>query len=261
MIYITGDCHGSFERFTKKSRSRQSFKLCENDYVIICGDFGLCWADDKEFRYNCDWLSRLPFTILWVQGNHENYEMIAKYPVEQWCGGMVRHIIQNKIILLERGQIFTIENKTFFSMGGASSHDIQGGILDINDPSYNELKKHAKKRNLPYRVIGQSYWFEELPSSEELDTGLESLKKVDYKVDYVISHCISNTVQNRLSLYCKEYNIRIGELTSDILTDYFDKLEEKLQYNKWYCGHYHINLDIDEKHTILYKSIVPLDYT
>ena len=74
MIFLTGDCHGEFERFSKKQRMRQPFMMTEKDFVIICGDMGLVWADDKEFIYNKKWLCELPFTILWVQGNHENYD-------------------------------------------------------------------------------------------------------------------------------------------------------------------------------------------
>lgn len=47
--------------------------------------------------------------ILWVQGNHENYDMIEEYPIEEWNGGKVRHIARDKIILLGRGQVFNIE--------------------------------------------------------------------------------------------------------------------------------------------------------
>ena len=105
MIYLTGDCHGDFYRFTKRQRLKLPFLLGDNDYVIVCGDLGLLWAKDGEFAYNLEWLSRLPFTILWVQGNHENYDLIAEYPMEMWHGGKVRHIARDKIILLERGQV------------------------------------------------------------------------------------------------------------------------------------------------------------
>ncbi len=50
--------------------------------------------------------------------------MIAEYPLEEWHGGLVRHIVRDKVILLERGQIFNIEGHTFFTFGGAASHDI-----------------------------------------------------------------------------------------------------------------------------------------
>ena len=129
MIYITGDTHGEFTRFANKRIRQQGMELNEQDYIIVCGDLGLCWAKDNTFKYHCKNFAQKPYTVLWVQGNHENYDMIAEYPIEEWHGGQVRHIVKDKVILLERGQVFTIEGKTFFTFGGASSHDIQGGVL------------------------------------------------------------------------------------------------------------------------------------
>lgn len=76
-----------------------------------------------ELEYSLQWLSRLPFNILWVQGNHENYNMIAEFPIEEWNGGKVRHIVRDKIILLERGQISLMNWKI--------SCSTNTGILDI----------------------------------------------------------------------------------------------------------------------------------
>ena len=44
MIYITGDCHGNFKRFTKKQRNKYPYEITEQDYIIVCGDFGLLWS-------------------------------------------------------------------------------------------------------------------------------------------------------------------------------------------------------------------------
>ena len=71
-------------------------ELTKEDYIIICGDFGLCWAKDKTFEYHCKNFAEKPYTILWVQGNHENYDMIGEYPLEEWHGGKARHIIRDK---------------------------------------------------------------------------------------------------------------------------------------------------------------------
>ena len=66
MIYITGDTHADFSRFTKRQRCRLPFELTEKDIVIVCGDFGLLWErNDRTLKYNLDWMSRLPFKILW----------------------------------------------------------------------------------------------------------------------------------------------------------------------------------------------------
>lgn len=256
MIYITGDCHGNFGRFTKHQRIKLPFSLGKNDYVIVCGDLGLLWVKDKEFEYNLKWLSSLPFTLLWVQGNHESYSMIAEYPLEMWHGGKVRHIVRDRIILLERGQVFHMEGKSFFTFGGASSHDIQGGILDRTSPDFRKNKKQAIRSGLPYRIRNESWWTEELPSETEMQEGRSNLSEVDYSVDYVISHCLSSGMQDKLESY---YGGGSRLYEQDILTNYFDELEGKLQYRVWFCGHYHVNLQLDEKHMILYKDIVSLD--
>jgi len=269
MIYLTGDCHGDFSRFSKKQRMRLPFEITEDDFVILCGDMGLLWAYNGEFTYNKKWLSTLPFTILWVQGNHENYDMIAEYPVCMWHGGKVRQIVENKIILLERGQIFEIEGKQLFTFGGASTHDVQGGILDRSSPTYDKKRQRANKRGLPYRVRGVSWWEQELPSVEEMQEGRTNLSKAGYTVDYVITHCLSGRMQEQLENVLSirqigegicEKNICNKETRGkDILTDYFDELEEKLQYQHWYCGHYHKNLRLDERHTVLYEDIIALE--
>ena len=53
-------------------------------------------------------------------------------------------------------------------------------------------------------------------------------------------------------------NKRTYEYEQDILTNYFDMLEDKLSFKRWYFGHYHDDFDVDDKHTLLYEDIVPL---
>lgn len=258
MIYITGDTHGDFERFTKYQRQKLPFDLTESDYVIICGDFGLLWEKNGTFQYNLKWLSGLPFQILWVQGNHENYDMIAEYQMEKWKGGKARHIVRDKIILLERGQIFNIEGKIFFTFGGASSHDIQGGVLDRDSSAYHTDRKKAKKSGLCYRIKHVSWWEQELPSEYEMLEGLRNLELANYQVDYVITHCASNYIEHKLEELHSSLDSCRRFYEQNVLTDYFERLEDRLQYKHWFCGHYHKNLRIDEKHTILYEKMIPL---
>ncbi len=258
MIYITGDCHADFRRFTKKERVRAGLDFREDDYVIVCGDLGLLWAHNKEYEYNLKWLGGLPFKLLWVQGNHENYNMIKEYQLEEWNGGKVRHIVRDKIILLERGQVFNIDDKTFFTFGGASSHDIEGGILDRNEPDFKKKKQLAEMYGAPYRILNEEWWTEELPDSSELQEAEDNLEKCGYKVDYVISHCASNSVQYKLEEYYKNVYGQNKFIKQDILTDYFEDLEKKLDYKHWYCGHYHEDIELDDKHTILYYRFIRL---
>lgn len=48
----------------------------DDDYVIICGDFGGVWDFEIESmreKMNLEWLNSRNFTTLFVDGNHENY--------------------------------------------------------------------------------------------------------------------------------------------------------------------------------------------
>lgn len=242
-IWITGDCHGNFKRFSRKGRAK--FGLKDNDFVIVTGDFGLLWCDDKEFHYNLDWMSRLPITILWVAGNHENYNMLEAYPIEDWNGGKVRHIIRNKIIYLERGQIFTIEGKTFFTLGGASSQDIEDGILDRGAYDFDIKLKFLKRNKLKrYRILNESWWAQELPTEQELNDALIKLQEYNDKVDYIITHCASSNLEENLGLK-----------NHDRLNDFLNYIDKFVTFNHWYLGHYHQDVTLeDEKHTILYKQ-------
>ena len=252
MIYVTGDTHGDFGRFSRKKLKYSQICSAEKDYIIVCGDLGLCWQKDGTFSYNCRFFEQKDFTLLWVQGNHENYDMIEEFPLERWHGGKVRHIVRDKVILLERGQVFEIEGKKFFTFGGAASHDIQGGVLDRKDPEFWNKKRRALERELPFRILGESWWEQELPSEEEMKEGLENLAKHDNQVDYIITHCASTGVQDALDR-------SPGKLyKADILTDYLEEIERRVQYKHWYFGHYHDSRKVDEKHTLLYKIIFPL---
>ena len=79
--------------------------MTKNDYMIACGDFGCVWNGDKSDDPQLDRLEALPFTVLFVDGNHENFDALKEYPVEQWHGGMV-HKIRPHVIHLMRGQAF-----------------------------------------------------------------------------------------------------------------------------------------------------------
>ena len=118
-VYMTGDTHGDFSRF-QVDAFRESVK--QDDYVIICGDFGGVWDGSAEEARQLDWLNQQPFLTLFVSGNHENFDLLSGYPVEEWQGGLV-HRIRPHVLHLMRGQIFETEGYTFFTMGGARSVD------------------------------------------------------------------------------------------------------------------------------------------
>lgn len=123
MIYITGDTHADFSRLEEDNFPIQS-DMTKNDYVIICGDFGGVWNNVVESIYEkhwLDWLNNKNFTTLFVD---ENFSRLYNYPVQEWHGGKVQRMRQS-VLHLMRGEFFNIDNKSFFTFGGAKSHDIQ----------------------------------------------------------------------------------------------------------------------------------------
>lgn len=248
MIYITGDTHADFSRFEENKFPIQS-EMTKNDYIIICGDFGGVWNYIVESIYEkhwLDWLNNKNFTTLFVDGNHENFERLYNYPVEEWHGGKV-HKIRESVIHLMRGEIYDIDNNKFFTFGGARSHDIRDGILNIDE--YEKIYEY-RKRGAYFRIRDYSWWDLELPTEEEMQNGIKNLEKANYKVDYIITHCCLTSIQTLLNPSYKK----------DILTDYLQGVSEKCEFKKWYFGHYHDYRQVNSQFTLLYENIVPLEF-
>lgn len=248
MIYITGDCHRNFERFNKSIFPEQE-EMTKDDFVIICGDFGGVWDKDREGREETmllDWLDCKPFTTLFVDGNHENFDRLYSYPVEEWKGGKV-HRIRPSVIHLMRGQVYLIDEKKIFSFGGARSHDISGGILEPEDPDYRFKKKQLDKGWEPYRINHISWWAQEMPSKEEMEEGRRNLAEHGNNVDFIVTHCCSSGTQTILGG---------GLYVPDELTKYFQELRETVQFKKWFFGHYHNNKNVTAEEILLYEQII-----
>lgn len=157
MIYITGDTHADFLRFELEKFPIQT-DMTKDDYVIICGDFGGVWnyiVESKYEKYWLDWLNNKNFTTVFVDGNHENFERLYRYPVEEWNGGKV-HKIRDSVLHLMRGEIFDIDNKKFFAFGGARSHDIQEGILNLDEEKYKGKGTSKEKRFRQFLIIEEN---------------------------------------------------------------------------------------------------------
>lgn len=241
MIFITGDCHGDYHRLSTQNFPIQK-KMTRNDFIIVCGDFGF-WNPSREQDWWLDWLSGKPFTLLWVDGNHENFDLLKEYPIHSWKGGKVQYIRDN-VVHLMRGQIFELEGASFFTFGGARSHDIQDGILDIDAEDFAETSRQLQARDALFRVNHISWWKEELPDQQEMDEGKENLEKHGWQVDYIITHCAPSAFLEDL------------QASPDLMTDYLEEIRQRCEYKKWFFGHYHDNRELTEKDRLLYEQIL-----
>lgn len=229
MIYVTGDIHGEIERF-KQLKDMGIYPHTE-DIFIICGDFGLVWCstESQHEADSLDWMANQAYTILFVDGNHENFDRLRQYPMDQRYGGKVQ-IIRPNVLHLLRGEVYDIAGKTFFAFGGATSTD--------------------KDR----RIQGISWWPEEIPSLDEFAYAKDNLARVQRHIDYVVTH----TAPQRWKMRELGYHDWDRCLVSAMLDD----IEMSLTYDKWFFGHMHIDIHgQDRKDQWLYEDIIHLDGT
>lgn len=229
MIYLTGDTHGTIEigKLSRANLAVERVEPGEGDFVIILGDFGLVFAPDgqgAEERWWLKWLDEKPWTTLFIDGNHENFARLNALPEEEWRGGRV-HRVSESVLHLMRGQIFEIDGRSFFTMGGAASHDRQ------------------------FRKEGRSWWPEELPSEEELARADAALDGCGRRVDYVLTHCAPTLVQGRIN----------PTFLPDRLTEYLQHVRDTTAFHRWYFGHYHIDREYDDGFCALYDCVLPIE--
>ena len=219
-FYVCGDTHGDIDIHKLTTKAFPDGKtLTKNDFVLICGDFGAVWDGGVHDDFNQMFYNQKQWTTLFVDGNHENHKILDSLPVEKWNGGKI-HRISDSIIHLMRGQVYEIDGKKIFTMGGADSHD-----------------KDSRKPNI-------SWWARELPSREEICEAIKNVNKHHCKFDYIFTHCASSRVQ-------KHYG------QTNELTDFFVGLENT-DFQHWYFGHYHEDRDFGERFTCLYQNVVKL---
>lgn len=227
MIYVTGDTHRQ-QDFAKLLRfTWENPQLTKRDYVIIAGDFGGVLVQstlEEDLRP----YEALPFSVLFVDGNHENFDLLNSYRVDEWHGGKV-HLIKPDIIHLIRGQVFELKGNTIFTFGGATSIDRY------------------------MRQEGITWWKEEMPSFEELDEGIANLKRYGNSVDYVITHSCGERALMYPPLRTRTF--QMGLYPENQMLSYF---EDILSYRHWYFGHFHMDGRLREDMTVLYQKIVPL---
>lgn len=227
-IFVTSDTHGDYDLHKLSSKAFPIGKtLTKNDYVIVCGDFGAIWDGGKSDAYLQKWYASKPWTTLFVDGNHENHNLINSYPVEEWNGGKV-HKINDSIIHLMRGQVYDINGKTFFTFGGAESVD------------------------RCYRRENISWWANEMPSNAEYEEGIKNLERVNWQVDYIITHDSDMEDIENLGYW---YTI-----SGNALNRYLWHLKHTfyLQYRHHYFGHHHLDKVVGVKDRCVYNDVIEL---
>ena len=223
MVYITGDIHGTPTRIYEFAQRHQ---LTENDVVILLGDVGANYYGDERDERVKETLSNVKAQVLCIHGNHEMRSWEANgYVLTDWNGGKVW--VQEEypnLLFAKDGEIFAIEGKRYIAIGGAYSVD-----------SYWRIQRHA------------GWWKTEQPT-EEIKRFVEKQLQ-ENEIDIILSHTCPRKYEP-----IEAFLAFIDQSTVDTSTeDWLDSIEEKTGYEAWYCGHWHIEKDIDKMH-FLFKT-------
>lgn len=222
MVYLVADIHGHIRLNWLKALLDEK-QLSPNDFLIILGDAGIVWNQDTSKSVQ-DYYNSLPCRVLFLDGNHENFDLLETFPIVDIYAGRARKVSDNIYHLL-RGEIYTICGEKFFVFGGGFS---------------------AKKLTQTSPVY---IWDREMPSKEEYAYGTRNLQKNNYQIDYIVSHVAPSTI-------AKKMGIKILD-EEKILNDYLKEIQKKTMYKWWYFGHYHIDMDC-ENSSCLFERILAL---
>lgn len=255
MLYITGDTHGLHDidklykladtlkdQVTHLEIAAQVFgsdskvevnipKLQDEIFVIIAGDFGFIWRNPegprgegtpihiKDMRTIRHVFDKMPFTVLFLDGNHENFNVIETLPIVEKWGGKVQPVTDN-VYHLMRGEVYTIDNKSILTVGGGLSVDRK------------------------YRTEGYSWWPQEELLESELANALVNLEKTQNKVDLVISHTAPQSVVKELDAHLPPWQYGIwGMKIDDPTAVKLETVLANIDTSDWYFGHFHIDKD------------------
>lgn len=220
MVYVTGDTHGDFSRF----KSRAARRLRRGDTLIVLGDFGFIWDGSKKEKRILKKLSKKKYNILFLDGPHENYDMLRNIPISEWNGGRVQ-VIEGNLMHLLRGEIYNIENESYFVFGGGECAD-----RDMRDEA-------------------DTWWEEEMPSAEQMQYGRMRLKEHGNKVDYILTH----EYPGRGAGFFGTSGRQNG------LNAYLGLIASEIEYKRWYVGSLHIDRSLSKRLHAVFQQICPVN--
>ncbi|MDR2090174.1 MAG: leucine-rich repeat protein [Clostridiales bacterium] len=201
---LVTDIHGHL-RLDFLVKKIVEFAPAANDVVIILGDAGIVWQtsmrdDIREFY------TGLPCDILFLDGNHENFDLLNSLPVAVRYGGTVHEVLPN-VFHLMRGNAYLINGHKYFVFGGGYS-----------------IKRETNSS--PVQV-----WDEELPNAAEYAAGIDTLKTNDNRFDYILTHQAPRSVLDGIAHY-------YAPAETEFL-NYLERINEAVTYRGWYFGHLH----------------------
>lgn len=222
MVILTGDTHGVFDRIEAFCEENDT---TYTDVMVILGDAGInYWLDERDEEVKAQ-AAQLPLTLFCIHGNHEERpEALPGYEEMEWHGGKVWFESDYpNLLFAQDGEVYDFGGKKTMVIGGAYSVD-----------------KY-------YRIANGLCWFPSEQPDEHIKAYVErQLDKLGWRVDYILSHTVPLSAVPHHALLPT-----IDQSTVDRSTEvWLEKISQRLAYEGWYAGHYHVTCDMGRVHII-----------
>ncbi len=192
-----------------------------DDLLLIAGDFGFLFDSEEtaQERYALDLIESLPFSIAFIDGNHENFPCISSFPLVPFCHDCA-HQIRTNLFHLLRGTIYS------FACGETSARVLcMGGAVSVD--------RLARKQGL-------NWWEDEIPNAAER---AKCLRMSHFPFDYILTHAAPARIL-----------LSLGISHPDAYSQWLDDILASRPYQKWYFGHLHMDHTFGNI-TCLFRSI------
>lgn len=231
-IVFLGDVHGCFDVLNRVITNENP------DIIIQAGDFGI-WPG----LYSKVKTKNKNIPIYFCKGNHEDHDVLDTY--EQFkvsnlkTGKRVLNTYLSDVRGLSEKEIRKKINIKFINSDNIFFCNT-GSVLNIDDINILFIGG-AESIDKDLRVIGRSWWPQELLRQSECDYILDYIEK--NKIDIIVSHtCPKSILYKMVDIDNKKYK--------DPTCVFLDMVYQKTSPKFWFFGHFH------KKNTFKYENTI-----
>lgn len=256
MIYVTGDIHG----IVYELQDPKLDCLTLDDYVVVTGDCGIPFGynsprfKEDKFEEDCWVLRSLPFNVIFVCGNHDDYDFIETLPqINKFNNNKVRQMIGAdsapiyNVFYIDSPGIYDIADKHCLIIPGADSHDIWDGILDPADPDFEEKLFEWSNQYKMFRIKHWTWWPQEAIDEKYIQDNIADWMNDHF--DLVFSHDCP-------TIYNQSIRSRYPDTSGEqALQDVY----RVVPFDMWFHGHMHTDRWYRDNIACVYYQYVNVD--